>query len=110
MRIRRTDTGQVSVTDESHGLGRHVRHVHLRRPRRHGHWSDASLRGPCRHRSVWRPRRRPERLGRPVLARRGDRVMRLTARGRGVLLGLILTIGLLIGWFAEDLSLIGWWR
>jgi hypothetical protein len=36
--------------------------------------------------------------------------MRLTARGRGVLLGLILTIGLLIGWFAGDLGLLGWWR
>jgi hypothetical protein len=36
--------------------------------------------------------------------------MRLTARGRGVAIGLILTIGLLIGWFAEDLGLIGWWR
>lgn len=36
--------------------------------------------------------------------------MRLTARGRRVTIGLILTIGLLIGWFAEDLVLIGWWR
>lgn len=75
MRIRRTDTGQVSVTDESHG-----------------------------------PAVTFARLGRPVLARRGHRVMRLTARGRRVLLGLILTIGLLIGWFAEDLGLISWWR
>ena len=36
--------------------------------------------------------------------------MRLTARGRRVLYGLVITIGFLIGWFAGDLLLLGWWR